>query len=83
MTRTGTRHGDWTLALSEEDQKKINQILREEGREESAQKPPFPYGRHLYWALMTGGLSLPVWIYKSFMHDYKWRKSQRKDKDNP
>jgi hypothetical protein len=69
------------LALSEEDQRRIAQILREE-LPEKTRKPPFPYRKHLFWAIMTGGLSLPVWIYKSFMHDYNWRKARRERQDN-
>ena len=81
MIPTGTRHGDWTLALSDEDRQKIAQIMREEIREKKAQKPPFPYGKHLFWTVMTTGLWLPVWMIMSLRHDYKWRKSQQERKD--
>jgi len=69
------------LELSDEDKRKLAQIMREELPQKTAEKPPFPYGRHLYWTLMTGGLWAPVWIYKSLMHDHNWRKSQRMKKD--
>ena len=69
------------MALSDEDRQKIAQIMREGLREKKAQKPPFPYRKHLYWTVMTSGLWLPVWIYKSFMHDRAWRESQRTDRD--
>ncbi len=55
--------------------------MREEAPEKF-KKPPFPYRKHLFWAIMTAGLSLPVWIYQSFMHDYNWRKSQQAKKRN-
>ncbi len=64
-------------AVSDDVQRKLQQIIEEERGKQKPKKPPFDYKKHMNLTIMTGGLWLPVWIAMSIHHDYRWRKEQR------
>lgn len=60
-------------AVPDDTQQKIAALLREAEREK---KPAFPHGTHFMRAVMTGGLSVPWWLWGWLRHNRAWREKR-------
>lgn len=64
-----------SAATDDDVKQKIAALLREA---EVQKKPPFGHGKHAMWALMTCGLSVPIWVFAWVQHNNEWREKQNK-----